>query len=143
LSIFVNKRKREIYRPILSFAMRHRRVVLTSAILLFSGSLILVPFIGREFVPAMDEGSIVINILRLPSIALEDSLDISSTIEKELMKFPEVKTVVSRTGTDEIGTDPMGPELSDVFITLKPSDECNKIAFFYNPLVRLLAGLSS
>ena len=120
---FIVRGALRIYRPILNFSIRQRRVVLTSAILLFSGSLILVPFIGREFVPQMDEGSIVINILRLPSIALEDSLNISTIVEKELMKFPEVKTVVSRTGTDEIGTDPMGPELSDVFITLKPGEE--------------------
>jgi cobalt-zinc-cadmium resistance protein CzcA len=112
-----------IYRPILSFAMKQRWLVLTIAISLFIGSLILVPFIGREFVPAMDEGSIVINILRLPSIALEDSLDITTIVERELMRFPEVKSVVSRTGTDEIGTDPMGPELSDVFIALQPREK--------------------
>jgi cobalt-zinc-cadmium resistance protein CzcA len=112
-----------IYRPILSFAMKQRWLVLTIAISLFIGSLLLVPFIGREFVPAMDEGSIVINILRLPSIALEDSLDITTIVERELMRFPEVKSVVSRTGTDEIGTDPMGPELSDVFIALQPREK--------------------
>lgn len=112
-----------IYRPILSFAMKQRWLVLAIAISLFIGSLILVPFIGREFVPSMDEGSIVINILRLPSIALEDSLDITTIVERELMRFPEVKSVVSRTGTDEIGTDPMGPELSDVFIALQPREK--------------------
>lgn len=113
----------KIYHPLLNFAMRQRWVILTSAILLFLGSLILLPFIGREFVPSMDEGSIVINILRLPSIALEDSLNITTIVEKELIKFPEVKTVVTRTGTDEIGTDPMGPELSDIFITLHPHEK--------------------
>src|SRR3989338_4102736 len=112
-----------IYRPILSFAMKQRWVVLTIAISLFIGSLLLVPFIGMEFVPQMDEGSIVINIMRLPSIALEDSLNISTIVERELMKFPEVKTIVNRTGTDEIGTDPMGPELSDVFIALQPHEK--------------------
>ncbi|MBI3815494.1 MAG: efflux RND transporter permease subunit [Nitrospinae bacterium] len=112
-----------IYRPILSFAIKRRWLILTAAISLFSGSLLLVPFIGMEFVPQMDEGSIVINIMRLPSIALEDSLNISTIVERELMKFPEVKTIVNRTGTDEIGTDPMGPELSDVFITLQPHEK--------------------
>ncbi len=112
-----------IYRPVLAFAMKQRWLVLTIAISLFIGSLLLVPFIGREFVPAMDEGSIVINILRLPSIALEDSLDRTTVVERELMKLPEVKTVVTRTGTDEIGTDPMGPELSDVFIVLQPREK--------------------
>ncbi|MBI4378330.1 MAG: efflux RND transporter permease subunit [Nitrospinae bacterium] len=112
-----------IYRPILTFSIKQGWIVVTIAILLFSGSLSLIPFIGREFIPVMDEGSIVINIMRLPSIALEDSLDITTVVERELMKLPEVETVVSRTGTDEIGTDPMGPELSDVFINLKPRNE--------------------
>ncbi|MEW6740215.1 MAG: efflux RND transporter permease subunit [Nitrospirota bacterium] len=120
---FIVKKALRIYRPSLSFTMKKRRTVLIAAILLFLGSLALVPFIGKEFVPAMDEGSIVINVTRLPSIALEDSLNITTVVERELMKFPEVKSVVSRTGTDEIGTDPMGPELSDVFITLKPKRE--------------------
>ena len=112
-----------LYRPALAFAMKKRNVILIIAASAFLGSLALVPFIGTEFVPTMDEGSIVINVTRLPSIALEDSLDINGLVERELMKFPEVKNVVSRTGADEIGTDPMGPELSDVFINLKPRSE--------------------
>src|SRR3989304_79433 len=112
-----------LYRPALAFAMKRSNIILIIAASAFLGSLALVPFIGTEFVPTMDEGSIVINITRLPSIALEDSLDITGIVERELMKFPEVKSVVSRTGTDEIGTDPMGPELSDVFINLKPTSE--------------------
>ncbi|MEK6672358.1 MAG: efflux RND transporter permease subunit [Nitrospirota bacterium] len=120
---FIVRAALRIYRPALAFAMKKRKIILTIAVSLFVGSLALVPFIGTEFVPIMDEGSIVINITRLPSIALEDSLDISSIVEREVMKFPEVKSVVSRTGTDEIGTDPMGPELSDVFINLKPKSE--------------------
>ncbi len=113
----------EVYRPLLAKALQHRGKVLGGSVIVFLGSLLLLPFIGKEFIPTMDEGSIVINVTRLPSIALEDSLDISSIVERELMKFPQVKSVVSRTGTDEIGTDPMGVELSDVFVTLKPGKE--------------------
>ncbi len=112
-----------LYRPLLAFAMRRRLTVISAALVLFLSSLLLFPFIGKEFIPTLDEGSIVINATRLPSIALEDSLDFTTVIERELMKFPEVKTVVSRTGTDEIGTDPMGPELSDIFIALSPKKE--------------------
>ncbi|MHB8879898.1 MAG: efflux RND transporter permease subunit [Thermodesulfovibrionales bacterium] len=112
-----------VYRPLLAKAMQQRGKVLGGAVILFLGSLLLLPFIGKEFIPTMDEGSIVINVTRLPSIALEDSLDISSIVERELNKFPQVKSVVSRTGTDEIGTDPMGVELSDVFVALKPRKE--------------------
>ena len=120
---FIVRAALRIYRPALAFAMKKKKVILAIAASAFLGSLALVPFIGTEFVPTMDEGAIVINITRLPSIALEDSLDITGIVERELMKFPEVKSVVSRTGTDEIGTDPMGPELSDVFINLKPKSE--------------------
>ena len=113
----------KVYSPLLTFAMRRKIPVIAAALILFLSSLLLFPFIGKEFIPTLDEGSIVINATRLPSIALEDSLDVTTVIERELMKFPEVKTVVSRTGTDEIGTDPMGPELSDIFITLRPQNE--------------------
>lgn len=113
----------KVYRPLFAFAMKRKLVVIVAASVLFLASLLLFPFIGREFVPVLDEGAIVINVTRLPSIALEDSLDIMTAIEREIMKFPEVKTVVSRTGTDEIGADPMGPELSDVFIVLSPQKE--------------------
>ena len=116
----------KVYQPLLAIAMQKRGRILTTAALLFLGSLALIPFIGKEFIPNMDEGSIVINVTRLPSIALEDSLEISTIVERELMKFPQVKSVVSRTGTDEIGTDPMGVELSDVFVSLKPIKEWNK-----------------
>jgi cobalt-zinc-cadmium resistance protein CzcA len=112
-----------IYRPLLAKALQQRGKVLGGAVILFLGSLLLLPFIGKEFMPSMDEGGIVINVTRLPSIALEDSLEISSTVERELKKFPQVKSVVSRTGTDEIGTDPMGVELSDVFVALEPKKE--------------------
>ncbi len=120
---FIVRAALRIYSPALAFAMKKKKVILAITASAFLGSLALVPFIGTEFVPTMDEGAIVINITRLPSIALEDSLDITGIVERELMKFPEVKSVVSRTGTDEIGTDPMGPELSDVFINLKPASE--------------------
>ncbi len=113
----------KVYRPLLALAMRRKLVVIVATSGLFLASMLLFSFIGKEFVPVLDEGSIVINATRLPSIALEDSLDITTVIERALMKFPEVKTVVSRTGTDEIGTDPMGPELSDIFISLTPQKE--------------------
>ncbi|MHB8123516.1 MAG: efflux RND transporter permease subunit [Desulfuromonadaceae bacterium] len=116
----------KVYRPLLDGALRKRGRFLFGAVLLFLGSLCLIPFIGKEFIPTMDEGTIVINLTRLPSIALEDSLEISTIVERELKKFPQVKSVVSRTGTDEIGTDPMGVELSDMFVSLKPMKEWNK-----------------
>jgi cobalt-zinc-cadmium resistance protein CzcA len=68
---------------------------------------------GAEFVPRLDEGAMAIQILRLPSVSLEESVRGATRFEKVLREFPEVVTVVSKTGRAEIATDPMGVELSD------------------------------
>jgi cobalt-zinc-cadmium resistance protein CzcA len=117
------RRLRERYRRMLAAALAHPKALVGGAVGLLIGALVLFPFIGKEFVPTLDEGDIVINVTRLPSISLDDSLRINGEVERALMKFPEVKTIVTRTGTDEIGVDPMGPELSDIFIILKPERE--------------------
>ena len=70
--------------------------------------------------PELDEGAIEINVRRLPSVSLKESVELSTLIEKTLMKYPEVETVVSETGRAEIATDPMGQESSDVLVMLKP-----------------------
>jgi cobalt-zinc-cadmium resistance protein CzcA len=77
-------------------------------------------FLGTEFVPRLDEGDIVINASRLPSVSLTQSLASTTEIEKVLLQFPEVETVVSRTGSPEVATDVMGLDLSDVFVILGP-----------------------
>jgi cobalt-zinc-cadmium resistance protein CzcA len=84
--------------------------------------------LGSEFVPRLSEGTIVINLVRLAGISLEQSVDYGTQIEKILRdKFPdEIEHIWTRTGTAELATDPMGIELSDVFITLKPRREWKK-----------------
>ncbi|MCC2981207.1 efflux RND transporter permease subunit [Sphingomonas sp. IC4-52] len=80
--------------------------------------------VGKTFMPTMDEGSVVIQITKLPTVGLDRSLDLTSRVERELIgKVPEVTGVISRTGTDEIGLDPMGLNETDLFVTLKPSKE--------------------
>ncbi len=80
--------------------------------------------VGKTFMPTMDEGSVVIQITKLPTIGLDRSLDLTSRVERELIaKVPEVTGVISRTGTDEIGLDPMGLNETDLFVTLKPASE--------------------
>lgn len=120
---FIFHKVQSIYHLLLRQAFRKKTLMVSMVVGLFALSLLALGFVGKEFMPAMDEGSIVINVTRLPSVALEDSLAMTSMVEKELLKFPEVKTIVSRTGTDEMGVDPMGPELSDVFISLNPRDK--------------------
>jgi cobalt-zinc-cadmium resistance protein CzcA len=71
----------------------------------------------------MDEGSIVVNLVRLPSISLSESLKISGDVERLLLEIPDVRSVVSRTGANELGTDPRGMELSDMYVLLMPESE--------------------
>jgi cobalt-zinc-cadmium resistance protein CzcA len=114
---------RRLYRQMLEGAIRRTGtvVLLSSAVLV--GGAILVPFIGREFVPIMDEGSIVVNLVRLPSIGLSESLKISGEVERFLLEIPDVRSIITRTGANELGTDPMGMELSDMYVLLKPESE--------------------
>ena len=107
-------------KPLLQKAVFHPRVTLIAAVSCFLSSLVLVPFLGSEFMPELDEGAIAINVVRLPSVSLKESVELSTLIEKTLMKYPEVETIVSKTGRAEIATDPMGQEISDVFVMLKP-----------------------
>jgi cobalt-zinc-cadmium resistance protein CzcA len=116
-------RVRQRYRKMLEGAIRRTRLVVIAAVGVLVAGAALVPFIGREFVPSMDEGTIVVNMTRLPSISLTESLKISGDVERVLLEISDVRSVVSRTGANELGTDPMGMELSDMYVLLKPNSE--------------------
>lgn len=113
---------RHVYQRVLDAALQRTRVVILIALVLLGAGLTLIPFIGREFVPIMDEGSIVVNVVRLPSIGLTESLKLAGEVERVLLAIPEVSSVVTRTGANELGTDPMGMELSDMYVLLKPRE---------------------
>jgi cobalt-zinc-cadmium resistance protein CzcA len=121
---FLRATKR-LYTPVVRFAIRHRHRVLIGALVLLVGGAALSTFIGSEFIPRLSEGGIVINTVRLSGVSLEESVRYGSQLEKVILdKYPdEVRDVWIRTGTAEVATDPMGIELSDVFITLNPRDE--------------------
>ncbi len=108
------------YMPVLRRAVRRPLVTAALAALLFAGSLFLVPFLGAEFIPTLDEGSIVVMMYRVPGISVAESLHGNEIIESVLRHFPEVERVVSRTGRPEVATDPMAIDQSDVYVTLKP-----------------------
>ena len=116
-------RVRRRYRQMLESAIRRTRLIVLAAVGVLVGGAALIPFIGREFVPSMDEGTIVVNMMRLPSISLTESLKIAGDVERLLLEIPDVRSVVSRTGANELGTDPMGMELSDMYVLLKPTSE--------------------
>lgn len=109
-----------VYAPMLRWVISHPRVPVAVAVALFLVSLAVSPRLGREFIPRLDEGDIVVNAWRLPSVAMSESVASTIRIEQVLSRFPEVIKVVSRTGSPEVATDVMGIELSDVFVILKP-----------------------
>jgi cobalt-zinc-cadmium resistance protein CzcA len=111
------------YKPLLTATLG--RPVATGAVaaVFFVASLGLVPFMGTEFIPKLDEGAIAIQAWRLPSVSLNESVKSTTLVEKSLKQFPEVVTVVSRTGVAEIPTDPMGIETSDIYVILKDHSE--------------------
>lgn len=114
---------KRIYRPLLTRTMHHPALTGGVAAALFAGSLGVASFMGAEFIPKLDEGSIALQAWRLPSVSLEESVRNTTRIEQVLQNFPEVTSVISRTGRPEIATDPMGVEISDIYVLLKPDHE--------------------
>lgn len=115
---------KKIYLPLLEFVLRKKVLTVSIALIFLILSLISFTRLGGEFIPKLDEGDLAYQIVRLPGISLAESINIGTELEKILKKkFPEVKTVVTKTGAPELATDPMGTEFSDVIVILKPKEE--------------------
>lgn len=114
---------KRLYEPLLRKAMRFRVVTVSAAAVFFIVCLALFRLLGTEFLPELDEGAIAINSVRLPSVSLKESAEMTTMEEKVLKEFPEVTTVVNRIGRPEIATDPMGPQVGDTYVFLKPKSE--------------------
>ena len=115
---------KKIYLPLLEFVLRKKVLTVSIALIFLIISLISFTRLGGEFIPKLDEGDLAYQIVRLPGISLAESINIGTELEKILKKkFPEVKTVVTKTGAPELATDPMGTEFSDVIVILKPKEE--------------------
>jgi cobalt-zinc-cadmium resistance protein CzcA len=114
---------RGIYTPCLRWALTRPVWPVTIAVGLFLLSLGLATRLGIEFMPRLDEGDLAVQVWRLPSVSLSESVSTALEIERVLRRFPEVTQVVTRTGSPEVATDVMGVELSDVFVILKPQRE--------------------
>jgi len=114
-----------VYRPVLSWAisLRYGVLVLAAAVLVYAS--MLAGQLGSEFVPQLREQAISINTVRLAGVSLDESVRYGTQIEQLLLaEFPdEIAHIWTRTGTAEVATDPMGLEVSDVFLTLSPRDE--------------------
>jgi heavy metal efflux system protein len=114
---------RGLYLRLLARCFARRAWVLASAVALLVLAGVVATRLGGEFLPRLDEGDIVLQTFRLPSVALSETVAATSRVERVLMRFPEVNTVVNRSGSPEIATDVMGIELSDGFVILKPRSE--------------------
>ncbi|RKG31211.1 efflux RND transporter permease subunit [Acinetobacter tianfuensis] len=112
------------YLKILDSAYHYKAVVMTFALCLLLITGLLTTKIGSEFAPQLSEGDFAVQLMRSPSTGLEESLRMQENAEKLLLKkFPEIKAVFARTGTAEVATDVMPPNISDSYIMLKPRDE--------------------
>lgn len=120
----LNKIFHYLYSPILDFTLKYSKIVFSIAIVFLMASFSLIAFIGSEFMHNLDEGDIILSVETPPSISLEQSKDLNLKIQKQILEnVVEIKSIVARTGSDEIGLDPMGLNQSDTFIVLKPKEE--------------------
>src|SRR5439155_4209248 len=113
-------RVRSGYVRALDFALRHRTMVVGGALASLVLALASVPFLGTEFMPKLDEGSLLIETRRLPSTSLPQGMAIAKEVEKTLLRFPEVKSIVTKMGRPELATETMGLDAGDVYVLFKP-----------------------
>jgi cobalt-zinc-cadmium resistance protein CzcA len=113
-----------IYEPALNFALKRPMPVVAVAVAGLVAAGLLYTQIGKTFMPNLDEGTIVMQVLNLPSTNLGTTIALNTEIQKTLMaKVPEIAQIVARSGADELGLDPMGLNDTDTFIILKPKDQ--------------------
>ncbi len=113
-----------IYTPMLSFALNRTKTLFVGAIIFLVISFSLFGIVGKSFMPTLDEGDIILGVETPPSISLDESKELNLAIQRSILAHvPEVKKIIARTGSDELGLDPMGLNQTDTFITLKPMEE--------------------
>ncbi|HEX5633908.1 MAG TPA: CusA/CzcA family heavy metal efflux RND transporter, partial [Gemmatimonadales bacterium] len=116
------ERFREVYARLLARTMRHPYAVIGAAVVLFAGAMLAMARLGREFMPRLDEGSVLVQSRRLPSTAMDQGVDYSLAIERALLGLPEVTSAVSKLGRPDLATEAMGPYESDTYVALKEQD---------------------
>ena len=118
------RRARGIYIPLLDRALAHPKFVYATAGVLMLAAAGVYPLIGKTFMPVMDEGDILVQLEKLPSISLEESIAQDLRVQQALLKnVPEIRRIVARVGADELGMDPMNLNDTDSFLVLKPIAE--------------------
>ncbi|MHC2535680.1 efflux RND transporter permease subunit [Bradyrhizobium diazoefficiens] len=112
-----------VYAPALDWSLRNERKVIAAALLALVAAGYAYSQLGKTFMPTMDEGDVIVSVETLPSVNLDESLAINARIQSALLKVPDVTGIIARTGSDELGLDPMGPNQTDTFLVLKPVEE--------------------
>jgi cobalt-zinc-cadmium resistance protein CzcA len=118
-------RIKRVYRPLLDKALARKKVVVVSAIVALVGSLAIFPFLGKEFMPQLQEGSIMWRVTGIPSTSLDESIRTSNAIAKAFKKFPEVDTTVAMIGRAEKG-ETADVNYMEIYTALKPEDQWTK-----------------
>jgi cobalt-zinc-cadmium resistance protein CzcA len=113
-----------LYEPLLAWSLANSRKVITTAVAALVATVAAFFLLGKAFMPTMDEGDILMQLAKLPSISLEQSARTDLAVQKALLeRVPEIKDIVARTGSDELGLDPMGLNETDSFLVLAPRKE--------------------
>jgi cobalt-zinc-cadmium resistance protein CzcA len=114
---------RRIYVPLLDGAIRYRRSIALSAVLIVGVSLFAASRMGGEFIPSLDEGDATIEAVRIPGTSLTQSVDMQLRLENAVKQIPEVATIFSKLGTAEVANDPMPPSAGDTYVMFKPREQ--------------------
>lgn len=114
---------RRFYLPQLRFALRHRAAVILGAVGLLAAAALIIPRLGREFIPVMDEGAFDMDIQLLPGISLDEAVRVSLAVERKLKGFPELETIVSRTGQTGVAIEARGVDKTGYVGRLRPRKE--------------------
>jgi cobalt-zinc-cadmium resistance protein CzcA len=111
-----------VYRPVLLAALKLRWWVLVAAVVLVIFSIWLASRLGSEFIPQLDEGDIALHAMRIPGTGIDQAIAMQKLLESKIMEYPQVETVFAKTGTAEVATDAMPPNVTDTFVMLKPRE---------------------
>ncbi|NTV10298.1 MAG: efflux RND transporter permease subunit, partial [Zoogloea sp.] len=116
-----------LYTPLLAGALARPKIPAIVAGVSLAAAAVVYVFLGKAFMPTMDEGDLIMQLEKLPSISLEQTIALDTRVQKAILaRVPEVKAIVARSGSDELGLDPMGLNQTDTFLVLKPRDEWRK-----------------
>lgn len=114
---------KKVYVPALAAAMRNKALTITLAVVIVVLSGLLTTRMGSEFVPSLNEGDIALHAIRIVGTSLTTSIEMQNEVEKKIKAFPEVDRTFSKVGVAQIATDPMPPNVADIFVILKPESE--------------------